>query len=100
MKVLFHIDEISKWTLLSANIKNILKEDPSISVSVVANAEAVDLFITQLNLEKNVTYFVCNNALTNRKIDKTKLISNIEITPSGVYKILLLQEEGYKYIKP
>ena len=78
MKVLFHIDEISKWTLLSANIKNILKEDPNLSVSVVANAEAVDLFITQLNLEKNVTYFVCNNALTNRKIDKTKLISIVQ----------------------
>lgn len=100
MKVLFHIDEYDKWDLTQANVRNILKEDANIKVSVVANAEAVDLFIHERALVDNVNYYVCNNALTARSIPKEKLIKGVEVTSSDVYKILLLQEEGYKYIKP
>lgn len=100
MKVLFHIDEYHKWDLLQANVANILKEDNQIKVAVVANAEAVDLFVHQKSLIDNVKYYICNNALTSRKVDKQRLIEGVEIVSSGVYKILLLQEEGFKYIKP
>lgn len=100
MKVLFHIDEYHKWDLVQANVANILKEDETLEVAVVANAEAVDLFVHNKALINKVNYYICNNALTSRKVNKQQLISGVEIVSSGVYQILLLQEAGFKYIKP
>ena len=101
MKILFHISDLSKWPLLQANINNILKEDSSLDVSVVANSEAVKIFIDHNNqLLDNVNYFVCANALRANNIEHSALIENAKVTSSGVYKVALLQNEGYLYIKP
>lgn len=100
MKVLFHIDAYNMWDLLQANVNNILKENPNLEVAVVANAEGVDLFTHPQALVEGVKYYVCNNALTARKIDRSRLIDGVEVVSSGVYQILLLQEANFRYIKP
>ena len=100
MKVVFGISEASKWELVSANVTNILIEDPTIEVVVVAYSEAVIVFAEDdVELHPDATYYVCNNAIISREVDRDKLHKRANVTNSGVYKILLLQEEGFKYIR-
>lgn len=101
MKVVFHLDEKHKFNLTWMNVENILTENPQAKVSVVINSEAVELFTNkEIKLHKGVTYYICNNAIKMRKVNKEELISGLEFTNSGVYQVALLQQEGYYYIKP
>jgi hypothetical protein len=44
---------------------------------------------------------VCNNTLVTRKIDKSKVIQEASIVPSGVAEAAKLQaREGYVYLRP
>jgi len=100
MKVVFGISEAAKWELVNANVRNILVEDPNLEVAVVAYSEAVTIFVDKnLELHKGVKYYLCNNAIESREVDRSKLIKGVEITNSGVYKILLLQEDNFRYIR-
>ena len=100
MKVVFGISEAAKWDLVSANVRNILIEDHNLEVAVVAYSEAVTIFVREdLELHEGVKYYLCNNAIISREVDRTKLPKTVEITNSGVYKILLLQEDNFRYIR-
>lgn len=102
MKVVFHIDEMDKWTLLNQNIKNLYNKDSKVSISVVVNADAVNYF--QLNevseINPNAKYHLCNNSLKERGINQTIVNDKVVVVQSGVYELALLQSLGYHYIKP
>lgn len=101
MKVVFAISEAAKWDLVSANVRNILIEDDSLEVVVVAFSEGVTVFANEnVELHPNATYYLCNNAINSRGVDRKKLPKEVKIVNSGVYQILLLQEDGFKYIRP
>ena len=77
--VVFHLDELQKWSLALQNVQNLLQamDGQAIKVEVVANAEAVALYAeaeTQPNMQKmhdladsGVRFVACNNALTGLK---------------------------------
>lgn len=101
MKALFHIDERHKWPLLSMNIKNLIQVSPAMDIAVVINSEAVELFFkSTVKLEPNVKYFLCENSIKMRNLDMKDVLPGTEIIKSGVYQIVLLQNQGYPYIKP
>lgn len=110
MKVIFHIDEMAKWELLCGNVNNIFKESErageKIEVKVLANYEAVKA-LTDKKIEEllkgsigKFKIYACQNSINLFEIDTTKLLSFVEIVPSGVYYLALQQENGFKYIKP
>lgn len=110
-KVIFHIDEISKWKLLLGNVRNLLNgmDNQNITVEVLANSEAVGYYDINANTDiktmeslknEGVKFVACNNALMNFDIKKDDLISFIEIVPAGVVELVKKQSEGYIYIKP
>lgn len=112
-KVIFHIDEMSKWKLLLANVNNMIHDlkNQSITIEVLVNSEAVKFFIqNELNendystiqnlMNNNVLFCLCNNSLLSNKIELNTLIPNISIVSSGVTELMLKQHEGYAYIKP
>lgn len=112
-KVIFHIDEMSKWKLLLANVNNMIDdmEDRLIIIEVLANSEAVKFFIqkdmnendytlVQRFINKNVLFSLCNNSLKSNKIEIDTLLSGLTIVSSGVSELMLKQHEGYAYIKP
>lgn len=112
-KVIFHIDEMSKWKLLLANVNNLIQdlENQTITVEVLANSEAVKFFILNeinekdyhtiaLLLNKSVQFCVCNNSLKSNNISPDSLISGIHIVSSGVSELMIKQHEGFAYIKP
>ena len=104
MKVIFHIDELAKWKLTIANVKNFLKEKPDATIEVLANAEAVEGYIDEeiLNqiLELNAEFVVCANALKAHDIDQEEVNKQIRIVQAGVVELAEKQQEGYAYIRP
>lgn len=112
-RTIFHIDEINKFKLLLANINNLIQsmDKEQITIEVLANSEAVKLFVlndikedeytcVQNLINKGVTFSLCNNSIRSNKIDSSLLIQNVNIVPSGVKELTIKQHEGYAYIKP
>ena len=110
--VVFHVDELRKWSLLLKNVQNLLQamDGQPLVVEVVANAEAVALYSeaeTQLDMQKiqeladrGVRFVACNNALTGLKILKSQLPQYVAVVPAGVLELVLRQQQGYAYLKP
>ena len=92
-KVIFHIDENSKFKLLLANLNNLIQsmDQEPITIEVLANSEAVKLFVlndinevehtnVQNLINKGVIFSLCNNSLRSNKIDPSLLIQNAYLT--------------------
>ena len=114
-KVVFHVDEVSKWKLTLVNVKNFLEDiaDAEYSIEIVANAEAVIIFADnraenteelvgemKFLISKGVTISACRNSLRANVIAEERLPSFISIVPAGVTRLAILQRQGYSYIKP
>lgn len=55
--------------------------------------------VTKLAANKNVSFKVCAVALKNNNVDKSELLSCVEIVPDGIYEIISKQKQGWGYIK-
>jgi hypothetical protein len=97
------------------NIRNHLSADPKAKITVVSNGSGIEFLldgamdrngnpyevIVQDLKSKGVDFRVCNNTLVGRKIDKSKVIPEASIVPSGVAEAARLQaREGYAYLRP
>jgi intracellular sulfur oxidation DsrE/DsrF family protein len=97
------------------NIRNHLAADPTAKIVVVTNGNGIEFLLdgakdrngnpfdaTVQDLKsKGVEFRVCNNTLVTRKIDKSKVIPEATIVPSGVAEAARLQaREGYVYLRP
>ena len=111
VRVVFHVDEAAKWSLVLKNVDNLLPEiDRQASrVEVVANGEAVEFFKTTAPGNSvpagrlagaGVLFAACRNALRERGIPESGLWPFVQIVPAGVLELALRQKEGYAYIKP
>lgn len=114
-KVIFHIDELNKWSLVLKNASNLLEAigNNKSYIEVVANSEAVKTYNsfnkeTDLNLvnffnelnNKGIKFVACNNALKTFNLRQEDLIDFVYIVPAGVLELVKKQMEGYAYIKP
>ena len=79
-------------------------------VEVLANSEAAvfytgkghtkDQFTRMQKLnDAGVVFKVCNNSLEAHEISKDEVIPFVRIVPVGVLELILVQDEGYAYIK-
>lgn len=104
MKVIFHIDEMSKWDLILKNVKNFLNEKTDATIEVLANSEAVKGYLDEENIKKieelNANFVSCGNALKGNDIKKEDLTEKIKVVPAGVVELAKKQSEGYAYIRP
>ncbi|MBU1192924.1 MAG: DsrE family protein [Gammaproteobacteria bacterium] len=52
--------------------------------------------------QQNVQFQVCNNTIKGRNIPLDGLygVSEVDVVPSGVAQLAILQSQGYAYIKP
>lgn len=97
------------------NVRNHLAADPTAKIVVVTNGSGIE-FLLQDAKDRNgnpfeasvqelkargVDFRVCNNTLVTRKIDKSKVIAEASIVPSGVAEAARLQaREGFVYLRP
>lgn len=115
-KVVYHINDSANATALLNNVRNHLEANPKVQIVVVAHGGGIDFLledaknkngnpydavVQELAGRHNVKFRVCNNTLTSRHIDKSKVIPEATIVPSGVAEVARLQsQEGYAYLKP
>lgn len=114
-KVVYHMNDSTNAMAALNNVRNHLSASPKAKIVVVTHGPGID-FLLQGAQDKNgnpyevvvqelvgrkVEFRVCNNTLTGRKIDKSKVLPEATIVPSGVAEVARLQTmEGYAYIKP
>lgn len=111
LKVIFHIDEVERWSRVLGNIKNLLKEveEKDIFIEVLANGDAVkeylkdneknDMTFKELS-KRGVKFKACNNSLNGLDIKKADLFDFVMVVKAGVLELAEKQSKGYGYIKP
>ena len=116
MKVVYHVNEgVDHAPQVLRNIRNHLDAEPNTKIVVVTHGPGID-FLLEGAHDKNgnpfdatvdtlqargVEFRVCNNTLQSRHIDRSKVIPEATIVPSGVAEIGRLEsKEGYVYLKP
>ncbi len=116
VKAVYHftngIDEAQRGI---GNIRNHLAADPTAKIVVVGNGLGIDFMLDgakdrngnpfdasiQDLKSRGVEFRLCNNTLVSRKIDRSKVIPDVSIVPSGVAEAARLQaREGFVYLRP
>ena len=116
VKVVYHITQgEAQASRCLGNVRNHLSADPTAKIVVVGNGAGIDFMLNVAVDAKGaeyaglvgglaaqgVSFRVCNNTLTNRKIAKDRVLLDATIVPSGVSEATNLQyHEGYAYICP
>lgn len=113
-KVVYHVNDASIARVAMRNIENHLNASPGVKIVVVTHGKGIDFLLNDAKDEKGafapqvgglknrgVTFDVCRNTLTGRKLDDSAVILEAQVVPSGVAEIGKLQaREGYVYLKP
>src|SRR4249920_1834129 len=110
-KVVFDLtsgDTLSQQTVIRW-VNEVIKTEPTAQVEVVMFGKGLPLVVkdksalandvTSLATNKNVAFKVCAIAMTNQKIDKSQLLTGVQIVPDGIYEIVSKQQEGWGYVK-
>ena len=122
VKVVFHIDEVEKWPLLLANVRNLVKvvDVAASRIVVLVNSKAVTIFdrkifdklsfdrkaqpnhadVIQELAEQGVEFTVCQNSLNGLSISVESLPEYVKVVPVGVLELIEKQSDGFAYIKP
>ena len=114
-KVVFHLDETrnARWALMLA--RSYLDDVPAAKIVFVTYGPGVDFLLEDAKdhrddpydyavlrlVQQGVDFRVCNATLTARQINKTGLLEEVKVVPSGISEIARLQlKEGFAYLKP
>ena len=116
VKVVYHLNEGNdQATAAMRNMRNHLAADPTAKIVVVTHAAGINFLLdgaadkngnlyeplVQDLTAKGIEFRVCNFTLQTRNIDKSKVIAEAKIVPSGVAEVSRLQaKEGYAYLRP
>jgi hypothetical protein len=116
VKAVYHLTNgVDEAQRAMGNIRNHLNADPTARIVVVGNGNGIEFMLdgakdrngnpfdaTIQDLKsKGVDFRLCNNTLVTRKIDKSKVITEVTIVESGVAEAAKLQaRDGYVYLRP
>lgn len=108
MKMVLHVSNSEQWPTAFANVRNFIQGiQGAKEVIVLVNGAVVKDLLTAdfLNLYHKQSAYefklqVCANALRANDVDPKSLDANMEVVPSGVVQLTLLQNQGFAYIKP
>jgi len=118
-KLAIHVDESdpSVMNLALNNAKNVQSyyaaKGETVAIEVVAYGPGLKMYtadspvkdrISAMSLEHdNLTFAACGNtlaAMEKKAGAKVELMSEATMVPSGVVRLIELQEQGYSYIRP
>jgi hypothetical protein len=90
-------------------VGEISASNPEAQVEVVMYGKGFELvmpekstFMTEVNnamKNPNVSFKVCQVALRNNNVDRSRILKDVHTVPDGIYEILMKQREGWGYIK-
>jgi intracellular sulfur oxidation DsrE/DsrF family protein len=94
---------ITRW------LGEIVKAHPDAEIAVVYYGKSLDMVtqgksnvadkVVEYAARPNVAFKVCEAALRNNKVDRSRLINGVGTVPDGIYEIIKLQAAGFGYIK-
>ncbi|MDO5673641.1 MAG: DsrE family protein [bacterium] len=112
-RAVFHVDanDGQIFGLSLNNAANLLKAIPDDHSDVVMlfNGPAVQMLRQEGNnhadairslQEQRVVFKACRNALSKFGVNAAELVPGCVIIPAGVVELIVLQQDGYAYIKP
>ena len=116
IKVVYHVNsDVNTASAVLGNVRNHLNADPTAKITLVTHGPGIDFLLEGAKdnkgrefsgmvadlAGKGVQFRVCNNTLTTRNIDPSKVAMEAKIVPSGVAEVARLQaKEGFVYLKP
>jgi len=90
-------------------VGEITSSNPEAKVEVVMYGKGFELvmpeksaFLTEVNKaikNPNVSFKVCQVALKNNNVDRSRILADANTVPDGIYEIMTKQREGWGYIK-
>ena len=66
---------------------------------VIADKTTRTTEVAQAIGDLGASFKVCGIAMKNQKLEKSQLLSNVEIVPDGIGEIVAKQSDGWGYIK-
>ena len=116
VKAVYHVNTgVETAAAILNNVRNHLNADPKAQIAVVTHGPGIDFLLEGAKdsqgrefscavgelAGRGVQFRVCNNTLTTRKIEPSRVLMEGKIVPSGVAEVARLQSrEGYVYLKP
>ena len=109
LKVVFHVDEVDRWSIVLTNAKYFKALEPDSSVIILANGSAVLFYVhphtslvelTHALQKDGIQFEACRNALKGYGIEEAVLPEHVIPVDSGVVELAKRQAEGYAYIRP
>jgi len=119
-KVAIHVDEndAGRMNLVLNNAQNVSKyyqdKGETVQIEIVAYGPGLNMLseekspvkarVAAMGLEMdNLTFAACGNTLAKMEKKagkKIKLVSEAKMVPSGVVRLIELQEQGWSYVRP
>lgn len=112
MKIILHLNEVSRWDMAFGNIKNILNLEPNTILEIlihgeplkrltITNAKNLDIYDELKSLtDRGLKIALCNNTMKKFNLKSEDMCPFTTIVPAGVIELAKKQEEGFSYIKP
>jgi uncharacterized protein len=66
---------------------------------VVKDRSSQQSAVEKLIAENKASFKVCAMTMKRNNIDKSQLVSGVEVVPDGIYEIISKQQQGWGYIK-
>jgi intracellular sulfur oxidation DsrE/DsrF family protein len=90
-------------------IRGILQSRPDAQLEVAIYSNALGMVmkdksiiadaVQELTSNKKASFKVCAATMKRHNIDKSQLITGVEVVPDAIYEIVTKQHEGWGYIK-
>lgn len=104
-KIVVHVDDVEKVQMAFSNVQNLLTDLPTSEIFMVINGPAVTTLTSTswnqfMTANPQVEVDACKNALASHHVPTAELNAQIKVVPSGVVRLVELEEQGAIYIRP
>ena len=93
---------------LMKQFRNMKEAAPTMQLEVVCHGPGMDMLMSDRSVVqekikelagKGIVFLACENTITERKLDRTKVLPEAGYVKAGIIHIVERQEEGWSYIK-
>lgn len=93
---------------LMKQFRNMKEAAPTMQLEVVCHGPGMDMLMSDRSVvqekvkefaAKGIVFLACENTITERKLDRTKVLPEAGYVKAGIIHIVERQEQGWSYIK-
>jgi len=93
---------------LMKQLRNMKEAAPTMQMEVVCHGPGMDMLMTDRSIVqekvrefagRGIVFLACENTITERKLDRSKVLPEAGYVKAGIIHIVERQEDGWSYIK-